>query len=298
MTPILRRLMLALFLVLLTALSGVQVRAQSLLVESAPHDSLLAVEIAAHMQPLIDNFQIRVGMYTDFPLRIVVAANHEDYQNLVRDAGGVLEFSEAHYNRAQQTVYLRHPSDMKQVERLGVTMLHEYIHAYVDHYWRDAPLWFHEGMAVYFTEGVGLERSAQYALAALFGHALTLPEMNEYPAGAASWEMFYTKSALAVQYLYTRRQERFFDLWEEAPRSDGRFDNALAVATGQTVESFSDELERHLRAQVRWESLLAGSTLAWSLVPLLMLIGWARSQLRNRRTERTWGDTDIDESDE
>ncbi|MCD4827966.1 MAG: hypothetical protein K8R90_00865 [Candidatus Cloacimonetes bacterium] len=295
------QLLVVFALCVIVALAGadvVRVRTDNLLVEAAADDSLLAVAIGQNLQPLIDDFQKRIGLYTSFPLRIVVAANHTEYQRLVRDSGGVLEFSQAHYNRRSRTVYVRHPGDLRQVRQLGTILLHEYIHAYVDHYWRDAPLWFHEGMAVYFSEGVSLERSARYAFDTMLGNRLILPNMNSYPQQAVSWELFYTKSALAVHFFYTQHRQEFFILWDEAPRNGGRFNNALALAMGVTTEGFSRELESWLKKKVGWEMILASSSFLWSVFPLLLLVGWLRGKWRNRRTRRQWALEEEVESEE
>jgi len=274
-----------------------EVRTGNLTVSAAPRDSLLAVAVATHLQPLIDDFQTKMGLYADFPLHIQIARNEAVYHALTANQG-VLEFSEAFYDGATQTVTIRHPGDLRHVERLGAILLHEYIHAYVNHYWRDAPLWFHEGMAVYFTEGVGFERAVQYAQATLLGRKLLLEQMNAYPRSAADWDFFYAKSALTMQYLYTQRRAEFYRLWDLAPRKGGRFDVALAASMGLTRQDLGAQVDRYLKTRARWEILLASSSVIWGGMPLLLLVGWLRSQWRNRRTKKGWEREEGEEDEE
>ena len=283
-----RQLVLLALLLCWVAVAAMEARADNLLVQCAPKDIPLANAITQNLQPLIDDFQTKIGFYPQFPLRIVIAEDHAAYQKLVSNSSGVLEFSQAHYNRSQQAIYVRHPGDLARVDMLGTVLLHEYIHAYVDHYWRDPPLWFHEGMAVYFTEGVGVERSARYALNDLFGIPLTLPQMSYYPKDATAWETFYTKSALAVQFFYTQHRKEFYTFWDEAPRNGGRFTNALLLSTGMTEGDFGRALEQWLKVKVRWEAMLATSSLIWGLMPLLMMLGRLRLHRKNRRIEQDW----------
>lgn len=232
-------------------------------------------------------FQKNVGIYPQLIVPIRIATDQEEYQSWTAQ-GGILEFSQAFYDRRSGTIFLRHPSELKSLSALRKILLHEYIHLFVDYYWQDAPLWFSEGMAVYFSNDLSFERELNYAKNFLLGNSRTLLQMSfSYPKNQIEWESFYAKSALAVKYLHLKNRNEFYRLWDFAEKGDS-FHSAFTKAFLMKVSEFSFFFESYIKARFRMEILLASTGIIWSILPLVLIIGFIRKKIRNRKKLKEW----------
>ena len=235
----------------------------------------------------IRNFQRSVGSYLDSKINIKIAADKEEYNTWTKGSGKVIEFSQAFYNRKTNTIFLRHPSELKSLTALKRILLHEYIHHFVGKFWRNPPLWFNEGMAVYFTGDLGFEREMNFARNYVLGNSRSLEMMKyHYPRNQIEWESFYAKSGLAVKYLYQKKQE-FYRLWDNSI-PDGEFENAFRKSFLMTTRDFSIIFEEYARTHFRAELLLASTGMIWSILPLVLIAGVIRKKIKNRKQLKVW----------
>ncbi len=235
----------------------------------------------------IRNFQRSVGSYLDSKINIKIAADKEEYNTWTKGNGKVIEFSQAFYNRKTNTIFLRHPSELKSLTALRRILLHEYIHHFVGKFWRNPPLWFNEGMAVYFTGDLGFEREMNFARNYVLGNSRSLEMMKyHYPRNQIEWESFYAKSGLAVKYLYQKKQE-FYRLWDNSI-PDGEFENAFRKSFLMTTRDFSIIFEEYARTHFRAELLLASTGMIWSILPLVLIAGVIRKKIKNRKQLKVW----------
>ena len=241
----------------------------------------------------IENFQKTISSYPDLKARIVISPTRDYYDNLTADFGGIVEFSEAMYMSNSETIYIRNLQNLKNYVKLRQIILHEYIHFFVESRYRDLPLWFNEGMAVYFSGDLTFERELRYARDFLLGNTQTLNEMRiYYPASQIQWESFYAKSGLAIKYLYSNYREGFYQLWsEDNPRS--RFSLSFFHAFRMTEFQYSVLLEESLTKRFRIEILLTSSGLIWGVLPLVLLIAWIHKKHRNKKIKEEWSRTEL-----
>ena len=236
----------------------------------------------------IDEFQRAIGFYPEIMGEIIIAPNMEFYQNIIAGHRGIIEFSEALYSPSEKRIYIRNPRDLKNFSRLRRIILHEYIHLFLDTQFDNIPLWFHEGMAVFFSGDLTFERELLYARDFLLGNSLNLNEMvGRYPEGRIRWNSFYAKSALAVKYLYTNHPDEFYTLWEY---NDEPADFSLAFfrAFNLTPRQFSPLLEDYLKKRFRLEILLAFTGIIWGVLPFILLLAWLRKRWINSRIKKKW----------
>ena len=198
----------------------------------------------------IEVFQKRIGSYPDLPVKIVIAKDNEEYKSFTSKGKGIIQFSEAVYNFKEQTIYVRNPRNLKNISRLHKILLHEYIHHYVYHHWKNAPLWFHEGMAVYYSEDLSYERELNFIKDFILGNSLPLKKMKYiYPDQMIKWESFYAKSALAIKYIDTKKKKEFYEFWDFS-EFDKNFDSAFLKAFYFTTDDFSNFFEEYSKTQV------------------------------------------------
>jgi hypothetical protein len=229
-----------------------------------------------------------VGAYLDAPINIKIAGDKKEYSTWTGGSSAILEFSQAFYNRNTDTIYLRNPSELKNLVLLRRILLHEYIHHFVMHFWKNPPLWFNEGMAVYFSNDMGFDRELNFAKNYIMGNSRTLNMMKySYPRNRIEWESFYAKSGLAVKYIYMKKKVEFYRFWDLAnPKHD--FDSAFLNAFQMSAEEFSVQFENYAKTNLRVEILLASTGMVWSILPLILIIGVIRKKIKNRRRIKEW----------
>jgi len=249
-------------------------------------------QLIEQLHPLIihdiEEFQRAIGFYPEIKGEIIIAPDREFYQNIIAGHKGIIEFSEALYSPSEKRIYIRNPRDLRSFSRLRRIILHEYIHLFLDSQFDNIPLWFHEGMAVFFSGDLNFERELLYARDFLLGNSLTLNEMaGRYPDGQIRWESFYAKSALAVKYLYSNHLDEFYNLWNY---NDIPIDFSLAFfrAFKLTPGQFSPLLEDYLKKRFRIEILLAFTGIIWGVLPFILLLAWLRKRWVNNRIKKKW----------
>lgn len=259
------------------------------------------LEIISHVLWQFDqeiaDFQKAIGSYLDSKITIRIAADKKEYQAWTKDTSSIIEFSLAFYDRQRESIQLRHPSEIRSLTLLRKILLHEYIHHYVDKFWKNPPLWFNEGMAVYFSGDMGFDRELSFARNYILGNSRPLHLMRyNYPRNQIEWESFYAKSALAVKYLYNEKREEFYRLWDFA-ESEEDFYSAFQKAFYMSEYEFSAFFENFAKTRFRIEILLASTGIIWSLLPLLLIVGVIRKKIRNRRQRIEWSKEEENISD-
>ena len=257
-------------------------------------DNKIVQQLVDYIHQDIDEFQRAIGFYPDIETKIVVAPDKEFYRNLVSDYAGVIEFSEAFYSGKDGKIYIRNLRDLSQLNRLRTTVLHEYIHHFIDSFYESVPLWFHEGMAVFFSGDLGFDRELTFAKDFLLGNTQPLSEMvNNYPSSRVRWGAFYTKSALAMKYLYSRHTEEFYRFWDLAEETSN-FERAFITAFNMTPKMFSHHFDEHIDKRFKTEILLSFTGILWSMFPLFLIIAWLRKKIIAHNIKKKWDETGSD----
>jgi hypothetical protein len=219
---------------------------------------------------------------------VVIAADNKVYDGWTKQHSAIMEYSTGFYNGRNKTIFLKNPKYLKNISNIRKLLLHEYIHHFVGCFWKDPPLWFNEGMAVYFSNDMGIERELNFAKNYILGNSLPLEKMKyNYPKNIIEWESFYAKSGLAVKYLYSKKRKSFYKLWNKA-RSTGNFERAFLNSFFITTKTFSNQFEDYSKTHFRAEILLASTGLIWGVLPLILVVGVIRKKIKNKKTVEIW----------
>ncbi len=229
-----------------------------------------------------------MGSYLDVPVNVVMAADNKVYDGWTQQHSAILEHSSGFYSRRNRTIFLKNPKYLRNIPNIRKLLLHEYIHHFVGSFWKDPPLWFNEGMAVYFSYDMGIERELNFAKNYILGNSLSLEQMKKnYPKNMIEWESFYAKSGLAVKYLYSNKRRSFYQLWDKAG-STGNFERAFLNSFFMTTRTFSDQFEDYSKTHFRAEILMASTGLIWGVLPLILIVGVIRKKIKNKKTVESW----------
>lgn len=265
-----------------------------IIVQYPAEDSLIVEEIIKVFYINVDEFQRKIGQYPELPVKVVILDEEDEYYEYARSRSEIIEFSRAFYSPSTGTIYLRDPKENRNFVQINRILLHEYIHHFVSHYFAQAPLWFTEGMAVYFSGDLNMDREINFVKNYLLGNSLKLDQMRfRYPANRIEWESFYAKSGLAVKYLFKKNYREFLNFWENGARGSD-FESAFLRSFFMTSRDFSLLFEDYSKKHFTTEILLASTSLIWGLLPLILVIAWIRKKIIAARIKKRWEREDLD----
>jgi len=260
-----------------------------LIIHYSAKDKEIAKDIGDNLQIRIDEFQMRLGVYPSKRAKIYLAPDSDQYDKWVSNKKGIIEHSNAFYSNKNKSIFIRPISESKIFTNRIIILLHEYIHFVVHLYWHKPLLWFDEGMAVYFSEGIAFSREIKLVKDQLIHIRRPLKKMYSYPKNRIYWDSFYTKSAKGVAKLFNSDQERFHEFWDQAQENKD-FRKGFFLAFDETPEDFSNRFEAKFRKSLKLKALLLSLGFTWSILPFLLLIVWYVKKIKNKVILRKWED--------
>ena len=261
-------------------------------IQANEQDKALAQEIMEHLPKLIDRFQMDIGVYPKFKARIYLSHDQQDFQNLVATFGGITEHSNAFYSRSDSVIYIKNYLDLGNKENFYQILHHEYIHAFIDYHFKDAPLWFHEGMAIHFSKQFSTNMVYALGVDYLFQDIPTISEMEDkYPQDRGKLTTFYAKSAMAVEYLHKKNNLAFSNLFT----SNSYFNIAFNRSFGFSKEKFYYYFEKVFREKIILNTIYSLGTLLGLIFPVIFFWGWLRRFFKRRNEPKNPEDESDDD---
>ncbi|HOD54908.1 MAG TPA: hypothetical protein PKJ08_10300 [Candidatus Cloacimonadota bacterium] len=241
----------------------------------------------------MDKFQRKIKQYPDIHVYIRISPNDKHYKELAKNRSRIVEFSDGFTDLRTKEIFLKNPRSIRDLQKYTELVLHEYIHLFISWYWPDAPLWFHEGMAVYFSEGISFERYSDFMrFYAYRPMNLIKDNPNSYPENPHFYSPYYFQSAQAVKKIYLDRQRDFEDLWDYKRMP---FDKAFLSAFNSSTESFLNNFDHDIRKNFLNGILFLVITLIWSALPVLVIIGALRKKRISRDIIKDWEKEQLEE---
>ena len=249
-------------------------------VEANFQDKILAQEIMEHLPKLIDRFQMEIGVYPQFKAKIYLSHDKQDFSNLVATFGGITEHSNAFYSRRDSVIYIKGFLEIGNKESFFQILHHEYIHAFIEHHFKDAPLWFHEGMAIHFSKQFDTNMVYALGLDYLASNIIPISSMErDYPENSRSLTSFYAKSAMAVEYLYQKDNLAFSRMFTVSPH----FNIAFNGSFGFSKEKFYYDFEKEFKKKIIINVVYVVGTLLGLVFPVILIWGWLRRLIKKRK---------------
>lgn len=287
----------------LTAIDWQTWKYKDIQVYSAPKDTAYAAIIVRRLSRRIDGFQMQLGVYTTKTLVIRILPDRQQYNLLTAGKGKIVESSQAFYSPREKVIYVRSPDQISWSDYESVLM-HEYIHWFLDETLRGVPLWFHEGMAFFYSGQFGFQAYYSFTRYRFMGYRLSLKEMiHQYPSDKSQWNMFYLTSAFAINHLQSRRNDQWQAFWNnvgyvynrsngsEAGRSD--FTSTFNASFNMSLFAFSNEYDRVLK-RYGWQFPLVGiNAIIFAILPSVIFAAW----LKHRRRLKAMPEITTEEND-
>ena len=268
--------------------NAVNLQYKNIQIVAAQKDEKIAKIIATNLDQDIADFQKKIGFYDDEKINILIAKNADEYLSWTKNHATIIEFSDAFYSNHDKVIYLKNIRNLHNLTKIRTIILHEYIHHFINNHANKTPLWFNEGMAVYFSGGWNLNREFNFIKNYFLGNTVPLEMMKYgYPKNQIEWGSFYAKSTLALKYLVINRQKSFFSFWDCLEQSKD-FNSAFNESFFFTQKDFSALFEEYARNHFHAEVFMASSSVIWGILPIVLIIGFVRKKIKNRKIVKNW----------
>ncbi|MBN2829817.1 MAG: hypothetical protein JXR56_05815 [Candidatus Cloacimonetes bacterium] len=284
-----------------------QIKGDSVIIQYKPEQVELARYLTSVMDRQISVFQKKLGVYPDSQVTVTLSPSEEWYRERTEGRKEIVKKAQAYFDSSNKTIIIRDPGSQRGISGLRTVFMHEYIHYFIDSYIAGAPLWFHEGMAVYFSGGYGINHEILFAWGYLFGRRPALMEMvSGYPDSQNSWEMFYAVSALAVKTMYKEYKPEFYRFWytaETVKQQTGgkvQFGQLFRKNFFMTVSQFDTYFGTQQKRVFIGQSSALTATFIGPLMAIILVLAFIRKKRDNRRLSKQWTEEEelADESPE
>lgn len=255
-------------------------------------DEKIGHEIKEVFAENMDIFQQKMKQFPDIHVFIRIAPDDAMYKDWTRKKGKAVEFSEGFTKTRTHEIFLRNPGRYGSLNHLHQVILHEYIHLFINYYYSDAPLWFHEGMAVWLSEGLTYERYYNFMRFFAFKQTNLIKAFPfSYPDNITQLEPYYFQSAQAVKALLSDHPKAFESFWDRNP-ARGRFEEAFMNTFLMTPETYLNHFDKQVQKLFYNGLVFIFLTLIWSLLPVVMVLAVIRKHRKNKKILAEWANDD------
>lgn len=254
---------------------------------SSREASASCLAFSAALEQRIADLQITLGVYPSERVSIYMVHGAREYSQISRGRAKIIEFSDAFYSGGEGVIYIR-SQDQISDNYLHI-LLHEYIHWYVDQLFISAPLWFHEGMATYFSGQMGYERFLLYLKESLVNPQSDLYRIGfSYPPDRRDWPRFYASSAMAIRFMkdkHAKNWQRFWDITAQSHKEGRkiRFSQAFISSYHFSLWDFQNSFEEYSRKQGYLYLIVAINSMIFALLPFVVIAIYLKRRKRMKQ---------------
>ncbi len=260
-----------------------------------PKDDKIAKEIKEKFSDNMDKFQRRMKQFPDIHIFIRIAPTNKYFEDWTKKRNKIAEFSDGFTDMRTKEIFLKNPAKYQSIERLHQVIMHEYIHLFINHYFYDAPLWFHEGMAVYLSEGISYERYYNFMKFYAFKQQnLIKATPYNYPDNLNLLEPYYFQSAQAVKTLITDQPKNFEEFWDKG-NGKNKFDDAFLLTFQTLPSSFLNNFDNSIHKLFYNGIVFIILTSIWSFLPIILILAVIRKHRKNKKILEEWENQEYEE---
>jgi hypothetical protein len=251
-------------------------------------DEKFITPIKEDLSALIVPFQNKLRSVQDIHITINIAPDRKTYNEWVKNSAVVFQNSVGFTELLENQIFIKNPLELKGHKQMMNLLLHEYIHIFINSHWGDAPRWFHEGMAGYFSEDVSLNSIFNFMTNNAFHNKFLLAQYAyAYPEHKMNLEPFYFQSALLIKRAYEEDSQRFEKLFEIG-EIDHRFVTAFQAAFNMSTDDFLANFNKYLNHFFKVSIYIGILILSWLLFPILLIIAKFRKDYQTKKLLAEW----------
>jgi hypothetical protein len=151
------------------------------------------------------------------------------------------------------------------------------------------PVWFHEGVAMWFAREWRLWDSASVFFWVLADGLVPLGEIDAvlgFPSARA--QLAYTESLLAITHVIDLGGPQAISRIVTEVAAGDRFEAALVRATGLSLAQFEASWSGYVSGRFGWAGLVSSPQVLWLSVSGLVVAAYLAVRLRNRARRARW----------
>lgn len=268
-------------------------------IENSPKYQRLADYTEATISNTLSNLPEFLQSGTD-TIRILIVSTQAEFRavtgtDLPYWVGAVTLFH-------RDLVVLRSPDMSKSTLReYRTTVIHEIVH-----YLQGqrvplnlTPVWFNEGMALYFSGEFGLSERVLVSKV-LWRHRLIslngIGRIMQFSHPQA--ELAYAESGSAVEFMDMVYGSETIPRIIDSMRRGISFNRALSLAIDNDEVDFELQWQKYLAQKYNWIFLLDIQNILWLIIPVLALVAYVSIRRRNKATLWKWNVEEANESND
>ena len=208
------------------------------------NDEKIIAQIKNELSDRIIQLQQTIRSLRDLEITINIAPNPSIYAEWILGKHIVFENSIGYAELETNQIYIKNLSSLPGKPELITLLMHEYIHLYIYDHFPDAPLWFHEGMAHYFSSPINLEQ-IYYWWTNAFKKGYLLDQFPyTYPENEEELTPYYFQSFLIFRHLMQTKDNKLQDLFYLSEKNNN-FHDCFTNIFYRTPESYVLDFYHH-----------------------------------------------------
>ena len=177
------------------------------------------------------------------------------------------------------------------INRFEQVLLHELNHIMMNRVdiHKTIPRWFKEGFAMYFSNEISLNHKLQVANHIYNEDLFKISLLNQFSNfNKQQFNLAYAQSSmyvLAIENLFGKStlNNIYNGLY------DGQtFEDSFYIVTSKTISELDDLIYPYIKNKYKWYKLINLPNKLFSLLPLILVIGFILRSRRNRKIEKKW----------
>ena len=240
-------------------------------------------------QELFDEIAQHYGLQPAKPFRIWIAQSPDRFKSLAR--APIRDWAQGFAFPLEGEMVILQPKGQGRYDELERVARHETAHlalgALIGDKAMEAPLWFHEGFAMYVSEPWTLMHRWTLLSNALFRSMIPLTSLDEaFPKEAGRAHLAYVESFSAVRGLvFDHSMTQLKTLLARLQRGEP-FEQAFKTTFGISVELYALEWRDSASSGYHWLPVIGGALAVGSFfTPIFLLAHWRRRRANKARLD-------------
>ncbi len=252
-------------------------------------DDMAARRALKVSQELFDEIAAHYDIELKRPFRVWIAQSPDRFKSLAQ--APIRDWAQGFAFPLKGEMAILQPKGQQRYEELERIARHETAHlalgALIGGKAMEAPLWFHEGFAMYVSEPWTLMHRWTLLSNALFRSMIPLTSLDEaFPSEAGRAHLAYVESFSAVRRLvHDHSFTQLKTLLARLQRGED-FEDAFETVFGMSVDVYADEWKESASSGYHWLPVIGGALAVGSFfTPIFLIAHWRRRRTKKARLD-------------
>lgn len=239
---------------------------------------------ALEVRNICEDFYVEVtdkfGVEPDRKIEIWISNSEEQFRSTVNAPISDWAVGAAYPLRGR--IVIQNPTFIEDRHfELSRIVKHEIVHVmlglYVGRNLRKIPLWFNEGLAMYFSEGWSISRHWTILGNVVTKSIIPLEDLSDrFPRNTARAQLAYAESHNAVSMIVRKYGWRNIQKIISEINKGKDFSQAFSDVTGVKLSDFEEKWMDSLNKNYKWISILSSSMVIWVVISVGFIFAYLK----------------------